>query len=113
MLLVELSGTGPGASGAGLTIAASSSTIRGLVIDGFRGSDVASGSGITLQGGGRSIIAGNFLGTDPTGKISRGNTGFGVTLRIRRATRSAARAGRPQHHLWQWNGRSDLRRCRQ
>jgi hypothetical protein len=69
-LKIQLDGTNaPGASG--LAIVASNSVVKGLVINRF------SFAGIFVNGatvGDR--IEGNFVGTDPTGTIDRGN-GFG------------------------------------
>src|SRR5262249_23620161 len=75
VLLVELNGTSAGSSSSGLTISASGSMIKGLVINRFA-------TGITLSGAGATgnTIAGNFIGTDPTGTIARANTGNGITI---------------------------------
>jgi hypothetical protein len=52
----------------GLEIGGGNSRVRGLVIDNF----VAVG-GIHLGGSGKDTVAGNFIGTDPTGTIGAGN----------------------------------------
>ena len=73
--LVELDGSlaGPGASG--LTVAAQSSTIRGLAINRF------AGAGIRIEPFfSENRIHGNFIGTDATGTIPLGNGGFGVEI---------------------------------
>ena len=57
----------------GLTVAADSSEIRGLVINNF---DL---SGIRLQSQ-NNVVAGNFLGTDVTGEMDMGNGLDGVLL---------------------------------
>jgi hypothetical protein len=62
-------------AGAGLNVAASTSTISGLVVNGvsFDGpAIVASGTGDEIQG--------NFIGTDVTGTQVVGNAGWGVVL---------------------------------
>ena len=64
--------------GDGLHITCGGSTVRGLVIDGFRGAGIA----IDTQGG--NVIEGNYLGTDPTGTAARGNA-VGVSVQIGRA----------------------------
>ena len=47
---------------------AGNSTIRGLAINRF------GAAGIHLQApGGTNLILGNFIGTDPTGTLERGN----------------------------------------
>jgi titin len=66
--LIELSGVNAGTSSDGLRLPAGSSTIRGLIINRFYG------AGIHLQApGGTNRIEGNFIGTDATGALSRGN----------------------------------------
>lgn len=74
-LKVELSGASAGTSGVGLTINASNSTVRGLVINSWspRGVQI-SGSGAT-----GNKIQGNFIGTDPAGAQDLGN-GYGVVI---------------------------------
>ncbi len=66
--LIELDGAEAGASSDGLRLPAGSSTIRGLAINHY------GGAGIHVQApGGTNHIEGNFIGTDPTGTLSRGN----------------------------------------
>jgi CSLREA domain-containing protein len=72
---VELDGRSAGANVRGLLFAqASNSGVWGLAIDNF------SGSGIEVDGGLGVRIEGNFIGTEPTGTVDRGNGGFGVLL---------------------------------
>ena len=78
ILLIELSGAKcqyrglpPGMAQKGLTLKAST-TVRGLVINRWRGYAIA-GLGETQQ----HLIEGNFIGTDPTGMAARSN-GSGV-----------------------------------
>ena len=71
VLLVELNGANAGIGVTGLTIDAGSSTVRGLVINRF------GGAGIQVDSN-QNLIEGNFLGTDPTGTVSRGNTLDGI-----------------------------------
>ena len=70
VLLIEFDRTdsiGPTLAGAG----ASGSTIRGLVVN-----RVTNQSGIVIFSGATNcVIEGNFVGTDPTGMIARGNPG--------------------------------------
>jgi len=71
VILIQLDGTGAGASADGLTLGAGSagSTIRGLNIANF------AGNGIVIQSNGNSIL-GNFIGTDPTGATRAPNGTF-------------------------------------
>jgi hypothetical protein len=78
-LRVQLNGTnaGAGSSVNGLTIRASGSTIRGLVINRFEGNgiDVQSSSG-----GNPNRIEGNFTGTNASGTVDLGNGNNGVRI---------------------------------
>ena len=69
VLLIELSGLTSG--GTGIAITGGGSTVRGLVIHNF-------GPAMTMNTAGGNTVAGNFIGTDPTGMIAMGNGGFGV-----------------------------------
>jgi len=72
VLKIELNGTTAG--GVGLTLAAGSggSTIRGLVVNRFA-------TAILVQSAG-NLLAGNFIGIDPTGTIARGNTSHAIEI---------------------------------
>ncbi len=76
--LIELNGTGAGATANGVFIGAggAGSTIRGLAINRFgTGGAVGApgGAGIVIQGPGGNRIERNFLGTDPEGILARPN----------------------------------------
>jgi hypothetical protein len=72
---VELDGSLAGAGANGLTLDASSSTIRGLVVNRF------SGAGIRVENFSvENHIYGNFIGTDSTGKVALGNSSFGIEI---------------------------------
>jgi uncharacterized repeat protein (TIGR01451 family) len=58
----------------GLLVTAGGSAVRGLVINRF------TGDGIVIQGGGRTTVAGDFLGTDRTGSNALPNGGDGLRL---------------------------------
>ena len=73
VLLVELSGTGAGAGADGITIQSSNSVIKGLVINRF------GERGVLVSGTG-NVVEGNFIGTDPSGRVDRGNTDNGVEI---------------------------------
>jgi uncharacterized repeat protein (TIGR01451 family) len=76
--IIELNGsldTGAGNTGSGLRINAPGCTVRGLVINRFSryGIEVAN-----VSGGG--TIAGNFIGTDPSGTVAEGNQAGGILV---------------------------------
>jgi CSLREA domain-containing protein len=76
VLLVELDGTNAGEETTGLSIAASNSVVRGLVINRFRSVLGGVGHGIAVVGDASTTgvrIAGNFLGTNAAGTEARGN----------------------------------------
>jgi hypothetical protein len=70
--LIEINGAGAGAGVDGLDISAGGSTIEGLAVNRF------TGNGIALFGGNGNTIIGDYLGTDPTGTIARGNGSLGL-----------------------------------
>ncbi|MFQ5922276.1 MAG: LamG-like jellyroll fold domain-containing protein, partial [Anaerolineales bacterium] len=74
VLLIEIDGTSAGIGVDGLDITAGSSTVRGLVINRFN-------RGILIQSN-SNTVAGNYIGTDVTGTLDRGNTGSGVRVSI-------------------------------
>ncbi|GMQ81570.1 MAG: hypothetical protein BMS9Abin05_1002 [Rhodothermia bacterium] len=55
------------ASISGLTVTGGGTTLRGLSIHSFVG------SGIRLEGGGNNIVEGNYIGTDASGTVDKGN----------------------------------------
>ncbi|MGK0189391.1 MAG: hypothetical protein ACI9R3_005208 [Verrucomicrobiales bacterium] len=67
VLMIELDGSLAGPDAIGLYISAGQSTVRGLCINRFPD------TGILLDVGNGNVVAGNFLGTDVTGTIARGN----------------------------------------
>src|SRR5262245_54855653 len=84
VILIQLDGPGAGANADGLVLAAGSggSTIRGLDITNF------SGHGIVVQSN-ANLIAGNFVGVDPTGTTRMPNGTFptsGDGIRIENAS---------------------------
>jgi trimeric autotransporter adhesin len=59
----------------GLAVSASDTTLRGLVVSRF------TGKGIEVSTGAANVtIAGNYIGTDVTGLLARGNAGWGIDL---------------------------------
>jgi parallel beta-helix repeat protein len=72
--LIELNGASAGSGANGLSITAGNSTVRGLVINNF------GQNGILLSGGGTNLIAGNYVGTDVSGTLNRGNGLSGVLI---------------------------------
>jgi hypothetical protein len=72
--IIEIDGSLAGASVNGLSISAGSSTVTGFVINQF------SDNGILITGGAGNTIAGNYIGTDVTGTLDRGNGGDGIDV---------------------------------
>ena len=73
VILIELDGSSAGSS-SGLTVTAGNSNVKGLAIG-----DFLSG-GVELITAGGNTVSGNFLGTDYTGAVARGNH-FGVIIK--------------------------------
>ena len=78
LLLIELDGSAipQPSSGGLLKVAAGPTRITGLVLNRASGSD---GVGLQLTAAGNTV-AGNFIGTDPTGMLARGNGCNGVRV---------------------------------
>ena len=76
VILIELDGTAfsnsANVNGLRLVAGASGSTIRGLAIYGFPV------NGILLNDSDNNVISGNFIGTDATGLVDRGNRNSGI-----------------------------------
>ncbi len=70
---IEVAGNGAGVGAGGLSIGTGSSTVRGLVINGF------DGIGVGLSASGH-ILEGNFIGLNATGTASSGNGDAGVLI---------------------------------
>lgn len=106
-LVIEINGAGAGAGEYGFLFGggaggSAGSTIRGLVINRF-GDDgiIVSAQDIT--------IVGNYIGTDPTGLIDRGNTGAGISgnTGISQTERAIIGGTSPEHrNLLSGNGDS-------
>jgi len=75
VLKIQLSGA-MSAGGVGLQIGASNCTVQGLVINSWS----AFGIYDNVPTSQNNVIAGNFIGTDPTGTVARPNGGSGVFL---------------------------------
>ncbi|HEY3026209.1 MAG TPA: Calx-beta domain-containing protein, partial [Pyrinomonadaceae bacterium] len=77
MPLIEINGVNTGPFSGSVTgllhITGGRSVVRGLVLNQFNN------SGIALLNSGNSIIEGNFIGTDVTGRLDRGN-GDGISI---------------------------------
>ena len=78
VLKVQLNGTNAGAGSTvnGLTLRASGSTIKGLVINRFGGN----GIDVQISGGNQNRLEGNFIGTDASGTVDLGNGNNGVRI---------------------------------
>jgi hypothetical protein len=79
VLRVDLSGTAAPAGANGLVIQHDGCTLRGLAIHGFHPENGSEGGVGVLLLGNASTVAGNFVGTDPSGTLADGNT-EGVVL---------------------------------
>jgi CSLREA domain-containing protein len=73
VIVIVIDGTSAPPPCAGLEVNSSGNTISGLAIGNFT-------YGISLQGSGatNNTITGNYVGTDASGTLARGNTGYGV-----------------------------------
>ena len=69
--VVELNGASAGGSAVGLQLNSAFNTVKGLAINRFNS------YGVVLSGA-SNVIQGNFIGTDTTGAIARGNASFGI-----------------------------------
>ncbi|HST19868.1 MAG TPA: right-handed parallel beta-helix repeat-containing protein [Blastocatellia bacterium] len=69
--IIEIEGSHAGATN-GFLISAGFSTIKGVVINRF------AGGGIFMFDTNGNVIEGNYIGTDVTGNIDRGNSGGGI-----------------------------------
>lgn len=74
-LLIELNGANTLANTNGL-VSRTSSTIRGLVINRFKGTGIYLAYGSTTK----STVDGNFIGSDPSGATALGNAGNGIYI---------------------------------
>jgi hypothetical protein len=72
--VIELNGASAGSSSVGLQLLSSFNTVRGLAINRFLS------QGIVLSGS-SNVIQGNYVGTDVTGKIARGNSSYGIWIK--------------------------------
>jgi len=80
VLLIEISGNLLPPQNQGLLITAGGSTVRGLVINRFDNAGQNGGFGIWLDTNDSNVIEGNFIGTDPTGTLDRGNGNDGIFI---------------------------------
>jgi len=71
--LIEINGANAGST-PGIIVSASGVTIKGLVVNRFNS------DGIYLAAGGNTTVQANYVGTDPTGTIARGNTHSGIGM---------------------------------
>jgi hypothetical protein len=72
--LIEINGANITLFADGLDISAGGTTVKGLAINGF------TGSGISLFTSGNDTIAGDFLGTDPTGTSAKADAVAGLSV---------------------------------
>jgi parallel beta-helix repeat protein len=72
--IIFINGTSVSSSNPGLWITAGGSTVKGLAIGNFR-----NGAAVALSTSGGNTIQGNYIGTDVTGTLRRGNQ-FGLAI---------------------------------
>ncbi len=78
-LKIEIEGSKAGADVDGFVLKAGPCTIRGLVINSF-GTGGYSGCAILIQSGNGNLIEGNFIGTDTSATVAKGNLTRGISL---------------------------------
>ncbi|HEY2413884.1 MAG TPA: hypothetical protein VGI40_16655, partial [Pirellulaceae bacterium] len=71
VILIELNGANVASAVSGLRLSSDNSTVSGLAVNQFL-------NGIELLGGSGNVIAGNFIGTDPSGTVPAANSQHGV-----------------------------------
>jgi titin len=69
---IVLSGSSAGTSAVGLSLKASNSTIKGLVVDSF------GGAGVLVAGGSNDTITDDYIGVTAAGNAAAGNGGDGI-----------------------------------
>src|SRR5438128_404068 len=74
--LIELNGSGAGASVTGLGFNAQNCVVRGLIINRFNG------YGINVDSFSGLLVAGNFIGTNAAGTAALGNGGGGIRVNV-------------------------------
>jgi hypothetical protein len=79
VLKIELNGENAGDSASGLWIRASDSVIKGLVINRFDAAGIQIGTADAIDQQDNRVV-GNFIGTDPSGTLDRGNSNRGVIV---------------------------------
>ena len=73
ILNIELDGVSAGPSASGLTLS-SDNVVRGLAINRF------AQNGIDIRSTHRNQIQGNYIGTNASGNVDRGNGGHGIAI---------------------------------
>jgi hypothetical protein len=68
-------------SGAGIRSTASNATIGGIDPGARNIISANNGGGITLISSAANVVQGNFIGTDASGRLARGNRGAAITIR--------------------------------
>lgn len=76
VLLIEIDGSNIASGQSGLEVAATGTSIRGLIINRF---DAATSTAISLGGGGGHVVSGSFIGTDPAGLAALPND-YGIRV---------------------------------
>ncbi len=79
VLTIEIDGTGAGASPC-LTVNAGNSNILAMIVDGLVVNRCPTAAIRVGTGGDGALVAGNFIGTDPTGSFRPGVQGIGIDI---------------------------------
>jgi CSLREA domain-containing protein len=100
--IIELDGSLSTPAQQGLAFFGGSSTLRGLVVNRF------TGSGIVLQQKGNYVIEDNYIGTDVTGRLVRGNGGSGIHVFLQTMEAFDNAGNTIAHNVISGNGRHGI-----
>ncbi len=105
--LIEISGGLAGDGVNGLTLSAADSAVLGLAINDFRASPGSYQGGIGIRITASDVrVLGNFVGTDPSGTVDRGNQGHGIVVQANGVAIGGPSAG--DRNIVSGNGDSNI-----
>jgi CSLREA domain-containing protein len=102
VLLIQLNGANSGENASGLILQTSNSVVKGLVINRF------AIDGIHIFRGTNNTVEGNFIGTDPSGTLDRGNGSFGGVF-VYGSNNTTGGATRDKRNVISGNGGTGVR----